>query len=261
MVAEPPRPTSTVRAPCSIALAISSPVPRVVAASGSLPSAPPARASPLARAISITAVRRSIRHPASTGLPSGPVTTVVRLPPPNTSSSPSPPSDIGTSSQSRLSSQHAAPIAAVASTAVRVPRNLSTAASTRIASRYPATDGCSQWTVRSIDIHPSVAAAAGFLTCDGKVSPWPSPCESRPPCVRCPAGRRRSTSLPARSATSSPSWTSGIRDSPSGSSTTERLRRFVNVFVDDDDVRYLQGLDTKVPDGQTVSIIPAVAGG
>ena len=39
------------------------------------------------------------------------------------------------------------------------------------------------------------------------------------------------------------------------------MRRFVNVFVDDDDVRYLQGLDTKVPDGQTVSIIPAVAGG
>ena len=39
------------------------------------------------------------------------------------------------------------------------------------------------------------------------------------------------------------------------------LRRFVNVFVDDDDVRYLDGLDTKVPDGQTVSIIPAVAGG
>ncbi len=39
------------------------------------------------------------------------------------------------------------------------------------------------------------------------------------------------------------------------------LRKFVNVFVDDDDVRYLDGLDTKVPDGQTVSIIPAVAGG
>jgi sulfur-carrier protein len=40
-----------------------------------------------------------------------------------------------------------------------------------------------------------------------------------------------------------------------------RLRRFVNVFVADDDVRYLQGLDTKVPDGETVSILPAVAGG
>jgi molybdopterin synthase sulfur carrier subunit len=40
-----------------------------------------------------------------------------------------------------------------------------------------------------------------------------------------------------------------------------KLRRFVNVFVDDDDVRYLDGLATNVPDGQTVSIIPAVAGG
>ena len=39
------------------------------------------------------------------------------------------------------------------------------------------------------------------------------------------------------------------------------LRRFVNVFVADDDVRFLEGLDTKVPDGETVSIIPAVAGG
>jgi len=39
------------------------------------------------------------------------------------------------------------------------------------------------------------------------------------------------------------------------------LRRFVNVFVADDDVRFLQQLDTPVPDGETVSIIPAVAGG
>jgi sulfur-carrier protein len=39
------------------------------------------------------------------------------------------------------------------------------------------------------------------------------------------------------------------------------LRKFVNIFVDDDDVRYLEGLDTKVRDGITVSIIPAVAGG
>lgn len=39
------------------------------------------------------------------------------------------------------------------------------------------------------------------------------------------------------------------------------LRRFVNVFVADDDVRYLQGMDTPVPDGETVAIIPAVAGG
>ncbi|MFM8531123.1 MAG: MoaD/ThiS family protein [Ilumatobacteraceae bacterium] len=39
------------------------------------------------------------------------------------------------------------------------------------------------------------------------------------------------------------------------------LRRFVNLFVADDDVRYLQGLETPVPAGETVSIIPAVAGG
>ena len=45
------------------------------------------------------------------------------------------------------------------------------------------------------------------------------------------------------------------------STTTGNLRRFVNVFVDDDDVRYLDGLKTVVPDGQVVSIIPAVAGG
>ena len=41
----------------------------------------------------------------------------------------------------------------------------------------------------------------------------------------------------------------------------DALRKFVNVFVDDDDVRYLNGLDTDVADGVTVSIIPAVAGG
>ncbi len=42
---------------------------------------------------------------------------------------------------------------------------------------------------------------------------------------------------------------------------TGALRKFVNVFVADDDVRYLQGLDTPVPANETVSIIPAVAGG
>jgi len=40
-----------------------------------------------------------------------------------------------------------------------------------------------------------------------------------------------------------------------------QLRRFVNVYVDDDDVRFLDGLETFVVDGATVSIIPAVAGG
>lgn len=39
------------------------------------------------------------------------------------------------------------------------------------------------------------------------------------------------------------------------------LRRFVNVYVDDDDVRFASGLATPTPDGTKVSVIPAVAGG
>ena len=39
------------------------------------------------------------------------------------------------------------------------------------------------------------------------------------------------------------------------------LRRFVNIYVGEEDVRFSDGLDTKVEPGQTVSIIPAVAGG
>jgi len=39
------------------------------------------------------------------------------------------------------------------------------------------------------------------------------------------------------------------------------LHRFVNVYVNDDDIRYLSKLDTKVGEGDTVSILPAVAGG
>ena len=40
-----------------------------------------------------------------------------------------------------------------------------------------------------------------------------------------------------------------------------QLRRFVNVFVADEDIRFLDGVTTAVEDGQTVSIVPAVAGG
>jgi molybdopterin synthase sulfur carrier subunit len=39
------------------------------------------------------------------------------------------------------------------------------------------------------------------------------------------------------------------------------LRRFVNIFVADEDVRFLDGLVTPLTDGQTLSIVPAVAGG
>jgi len=40
-----------------------------------------------------------------------------------------------------------------------------------------------------------------------------------------------------------------------------KLRRFVNVFVDDEDLRFLQGIDTPLTEKSVVSIVPAVAGG
>lgn len=40
-----------------------------------------------------------------------------------------------------------------------------------------------------------------------------------------------------------------------------RLRRYVNVFVADEDIRFAQGLDTPIAAGDTLAIVPAVAGG
>ncbi len=40
-----------------------------------------------------------------------------------------------------------------------------------------------------------------------------------------------------------------------------KIRRFVNLYVNDEDIRYLKNLDTPVKDGDELSIIPAVAGG
>lgn len=39
------------------------------------------------------------------------------------------------------------------------------------------------------------------------------------------------------------------------------VRRYVNLFVDDEDIRFVDGLGTPVKDGQTISVVPAVAGG
>ena len=42
---------------------------------------------------------------------------------------------------------------------------------------------------------------------------------------------------------------------------TGKLRRFFNIYVDGEDVRFLDNLETKVPEGAEVSIIPAISGG
>jgi molybdopterin synthase sulfur carrier subunit len=45
------------------------------------------------------------------------------------------------------------------------------------------------------------------------------------------------------------------------SSSPAKLQRFVNIYVNDEDVRFSGGLDTEINDGDTVTILPAVAGG
>jgi sulfur-carrier protein len=39
------------------------------------------------------------------------------------------------------------------------------------------------------------------------------------------------------------------------------VRRFVNIYVGDEDIRFLDGLDTKLKSGEEISIVPAIAGG
>jgi molybdopterin converting factor small subunit len=55
----------------------------------------------------------------------------------------------------------------------------------------------------------------------------------------------------------------GAHPGLAGQVLTEKgaLHRFVNVYVNDDDVRYLEQLETPVTDGDEISILPAVAGG
>ena len=87
--------------------------------------------------------------------------------------------------------------------------------------------------------------------------------------VRIPTQLRTLTGGEGRSPWRVPRWARPSRPStpptpgsPSGIFDEQRgLRRFVNVFLADEDVRFLEGLATPVADGQTLSIVPAVAGG
>ena len=70
---------------------------------------------------------------------------------------------------------------------------------------------------------------------------------------RCPA---------ARSARSWPGWSRRTPASaPRSSAPDGELNRFVNAFLNDTDVRHLQALDTPVGDGDTLVLLPAMAGG
>ena len=84
-----------------------------------------------------------------------------------------------------------------------------------------------------------------------------------PTVMRAAAGGQSSVS--ANAGTLSEVFDDLVRQFPNleGQLVTEdgQLHRFVNVYVDDEDVRYLQKLDTPVADGAEISILPAVAGG
>ena len=53
----------------------------------------------------------------------------------------------------------------------------------------------------------------------------------------------------------------GIQERLIDPAADNQLRRFVNVYLNDEDVRFLDGISTKVTDGDSVTILPAVAGG
>ena len=54
---------------------------------------------------------------------------------------------------------------------------------------------------------------------------------------------------------------SGISERLVDSDNSGKLHRFVNIYVNDEDVRFSGGLDTAISDGDSVTILPAVAGG
>ncbi|MDI3389914.1 MoaD/ThiS family protein [Streptomyces sp. B-S-A8] len=54
---------------------------------------------------------------------------------------------------------------------------------------------------------------------------------------------------------------SGIQDRLVDQAAGGELRRFVNVYLNDEDVRFLDGINTKLADGDSITILPAVAGG
>ena len=93
-------------------------------------------------------------------------------------------------------------------------------------------------------------------------TPWPSRSGSRPSCAPTPAATRPSRAAATPWARSSTTWTAKHPGLKGRLVTDEgKLHRFVNVYVNDEDVRFTGALDTQVKDGDSVTILPAVAGG
>ncbi len=96
----------------------------------------------------------------------------------------------------------------------------------------------------------------------GALPPWPSRSGSRRSCARTPTARRRSRARATRSPTSSRTSTAATRGLKGRLVTEEGgLHRFVNIYVNDEDVRFLGALESQLSDGDSVTVLPAVAGG
>ena len=83
---------------------------------------------------------------------------------------------------------------------------------------------------------------------------------SPPSCARTPAARSPSRRRAAPSPRSSPTSTRTTAASPGRLVNDGKLHRFVNIYVDDEDVRFSGGLEAPVKESSTVTILPAVAG-
>ena len=92
-------------------------------------------------------------------------------------------------------------------------------------------------------------------------STWPSKSAFRPSCAPIPAGPRRWRAQGRRWKSCSATWTPGTAGCANGCRTSPGCAGFVNVYLNDEDVRFLGGLKTPVKDGDTVTVLPAVAGG
>ncbi len=94
-----------------------------------------------------------------------------------------------------------------------------------------------------------------------RARPCQSPFRSRPSCARTPAARSASPPTAPRSQ----AVITDLENNYSGITERivdgEKLHRFVNVYVNDEDVRFSGGLATEISDGDSVTILPAVAGG
>ncbi len=94
------------------------------------------------------------------------------------------------------------------------------------------------------------------------LKPWLSPSSSPHPCVSSRAGKSELDVTAVAAGEALDQLTAAFPELRRHLFTEQNvLRNFVNVYVGDEDIRHLDGLNTRVKDGETIMIVPAIAGG